>query len=686
MYSTYYQVEVNHKVYIDSKVGKIKAALGSTMLESFFIYGPLPPKVEVGTYQIPLVILSYLVATFASYTALALAQQILVTQSTAARRMFHWGGAFAMGAGVWSMHFIGMLSYKMDMAVQYDPWLTLLSMLIAIAVAYGVLGIVARKRLFASQVINGAILLGFGICSMHYVGMEAMKMGAELRYIPSIFSASVAIAIGASGAALWLAFTLARSSSAYAYISRVAAAMVMGAAICGMHYTGMMASVFVPYADCRYDPNQSFSVLALAIAATTVVVLGLALAAGIYNRLQTEVRLKQALNESEQKLFQAQKMEAIGNLTGGMAHDFNNLLSVMIGNLDLLMEKAEDKSEIKQLAQEALDSALRGADLTRRLLAFARQQPLQPQRVNVNQLIDSINKLLSRTLGENIRISLTLEPDIWSITIDQAQLEAALTNLATNARDAMPDGGQLLITTRNCHLDKDYVAQYPEVAAGDYVAIEVSDTGAGIPADIINRIFEPFFTTKERGRGTGLGLAMVFGFMKQSGGHVSVYSEPGKGTTFRLYLPRVLGDISGVDSTKMTNVKVSRGQEVVLVVEDNESVRRIVVRQLNELGYSTLEAQDAESALKRLEGGEKIDLMFTDIVMPGRMNGIELAHKSLDRWPKLKVILTSGFPENKINGHGKHVTGGLRLLSKPYRKDDLARLIREVLDGSRKRT
>ena len=268
------------------------------MLESFFIYGDLPPNVETGVYQLPLVVLSYVVASFASYTALALAQQIVNSKSIGERRLFHWGGAFAMGAGIWSMHFIGMLSYKMRMVVIYDPALTLLSMLIAIAVAYGVLTIVARERLASWQVLISAVLLGFGICGMHYTGMAAMQMDADLRYIPSIFFLSVIIAIAASGAALWMAFTLARYSSGYRYLFQIGAALVMGAAICGMHYTGMAASVMIPYADCRYDPNQNFDVLALSIAGITSLILGLALAAGIYKKMRTELQLQ----HSESKL------------------------------------------------------------------------------------------------------------------------------------------------------------------------------------------------------------------------------------------------------------------------------------------------------------------------------------------------------------------------------------------------
>ena len=267
------------------------------MLENFFLYTAPPGNIETGVYQLPLVILSYIVASFAGYTALSLGQQLLTTQGTHERRLLHWGGAFAMGAGIWSMHFIGMLSYKMRMAVEYEPWLTLLSLLIAVAFAYGVLAIVGRKQLTEWQIAIGAVLLGFGICGMHYTGMAAMQMDADLRYLPRTFFMSVFIAIVASGAALWMTFTLARHDSEFRYLYQIAAALIMGAAICGMHYTGMAASVFI-YANCRYDPNQSFDKLALAIALTTGVVLALALGAGFHRRVLAETRVR----NSESKL------------------------------------------------------------------------------------------------------------------------------------------------------------------------------------------------------------------------------------------------------------------------------------------------------------------------------------------------------------------------------------------------
>ncbi len=379
----------------------------------------------------------------------------------------------------------------------------------------------------------------------------------------------------------------------------------------------------------------------------------------------------------ESHLRQAQKMEAVGNLTGGMAHDFNNLLGVIIGNLDLLRETPAGDPEADEFTREALNAALRGADLARRLLAFARRQPLQPARIDVNELIGGIVKLLERTLGEEIQITLDFNPLLWPVVVDPAQLESSLTNLATNARDAMPGGGLLIIVTGNRSLDADYAFQHAEVQPGDYAMIEVTDTGTGMPPEIASRIFEPFYTTKEQGKGTGLGLSMVFGFIKQSGGHINVYSEIGIGTTFRLYLPR---DGAGVETSPavLPTALVRGNGETVLAVEDNASLRRVVARQLTELGYRVLEAEDSQTALRILEH-EPVDLLFTDIVMPGGTSGYEIAGRVLARWPQIKVVLTSGFPENRPNGDAN--SRGLRLLSKPYRRDDLGRIIREVLDS-----
>ncbi len=380
----------------------------------------------------------------------------------------------------------------------------------------------------------------------------------------------------------------------------------------------------------------------------------------------------------ETQLRQALKMEAIGNLTGGLAHDFNNLLGVIIGNLDLLSEELGGDPDSVALAEQALAAALRGADLTRRLLAFARRQPLQPQLVDLNGLVEGISLLMRRTLGENIEIEHQLDPNVWRVTVDPVQFEACLVNLFTNARDAMPDGGSLQMTTGNRRLDADYVSLYPELLAGDYAVVEVTDTGTGMSRDMLDKIFEPFFTTKTDGRGTGLGLSMVFGFMKQSGGHINVYSEPDVGTTFRLYLPRAESEAAAF-APRVVAVDHVGGSETILAVEDNADLRELVVRQLTQLGYTCLEAGDGPSAL-RILAENHVDLLFTDVIMPGGMSGYDLGRAAKLKWPHLKVLLTSGFPEEKLNGNGQP-PWNMRLLTKPYRKQDLAQILRELIEA-----
>jgi two-component system CheB/CheR fusion protein len=399
---------------------------------------------------------------------------------------------------------------------------------------------------------------------------------------------------------------------------------------------------------------------------------------GILHDLSTQHRELLERTKLEAQLHQAQKMEAIGNLTGGMAHDFNNMLGVIIGNIDLLRDLKGEDRDIDELTREALDAAFRGADLTRRLLAFARQQPLRPQHVDVNELVSGITRLLRRTIGEDIEISLDLAAELWPVVVDPAQLEASLTNLATNARDAMTDGGRLMIVTANRTLDADYAAQHAEVAPGGYVMLEVSDTGCGMTPEVMHRIFEPFFTTKSRDKGTGLGLSMVFGFIKQSGGHIGVYSEPGIGTTFRLFLPRMAANVPAIEESVATPLLHGRG-ESVLVVEDNAALRRVVTRQLGELGYRVLAAENAATGLEMLDR-QSIDLLLTDIVMPGGINGRELARRARQRWPSIKIVFTSGFSEVRLNGDAGPLAACTPLLSKPYRKEDLASATREALD------
>ena len=378
------------------------------------------------------------------------------------------------------------------------------------------------------------------------------------------------------------------------------------------------------------------------------------------------------------RLLQSQRMEAIGQLTGGVAHDFNNLLTVVLGNADLLAEMSADDPARRQLAEMIGAAAQRGAALTQQLLAFARKQPLDPSVVDVSQRVAALDSMLRRTLGEHIEIELVRAAGLWPAMVDPAQLENALLNLCLNARDAMPTGGKLTLETANAALDQRYADQHPDVAPGQYVMLAVSDTGVGIPPEHLARVFEPFFTTKEKGRGTGLGLAMVYGFAKQSAGHVGVYSEPGHGTTIKLYLPRAQGARPAPVDPKAQEPAIRGGTESVLVVEDDEPVRQLACLELRALGYRVLEAPNGADALRIVESDEPIELLFTDVVMPGGMSGRQLADAARQLRPGLRVLYTSGYTENAIVHHGR-LDPGVMLLPKPYRRADLARAIRTAL-------
>jgi nitrogen-specific signal transduction histidine kinase len=378
------------------------------------------------------------------------------------------------------------------------------------------------------------------------------------------------------------------------------------------------------------------------------------------------------------RLMQSQRMEAIGQLTGGVAHDFNNLLTVVLGNADLLAEMSADDPARRQLAEMIGAAAQRGAALTQQLLAFSRKQPLDPSVVDVNLRVVALDPMLRRTLGEHIEIELVRAAGLWPAVVDPAQLENALLNLCLNARDAMPSGGKLTLETANAALDQRYADLHPDVAPGQYVMLAVSDTGSGIPAEHLARVFEPFFTTKEKGRGTGLGLAMVYGFAKQSAGHVSIYSEPGHGTTVKLYLPRAVGARPQAGEPVVVEPAVRGGAETVLVVEDDEPVRQLACHELRALGYHVLDASCGADALRIVESDEPVDLLFTDVVMPGGMSGRQLADAARQLRPGLRVLYTSGYTENAIVHHGR-LDPGVMLLAKPYRRADLARAVRSAI-------
>ena len=383
-------------------------------------------------------------------------------------------------------------------------------------------------------------------------------------------------------------------------------------------------------------------------------------------------------HEVAERLHQAHKMEAVGQLTGGVAHDFNNLLTVIMGNAELLKESLDEHPNLRVFADMTSKAAERGAELTNRLLAFARRQPLQPDVINTNKLVAGIEGLLRRALTEDIDIELVRGGGVWPIEVDAGQLESAVLNLAINARDAMPDGGKLTVETANAHLDDAYAQQHHEVEPGQYVMISVSDTGTGMAPDIVSRAFDPFYTTKPVGKGSGLGLSMVYGFVKQSGGHIKIYSESGEGTTIRMYFPRANTPGQAWASPAAPSLALV-GTEHILVVEDDELVRSHVVSQLAGLGYRVTEASSGPAALHILSQGTDIDLLFTDVVMPGGVNGRQLAEQAMALCPGLKVLYTSGYTENAIVHHGR-LDRGVHLLTKPYRRHELAAKVRKVLE------
>ncbi|MGL9616861.1 ATP-binding protein [Bradyrhizobium sp. U531] len=386
-----------------------------------------------------------------------------------------------------------------------------------------------------------------------------------------------------------------------------------------------------------------------------------------------------AQHETEERLRQAQKMDAIGQLTGGVAHDFNNVLTVITGTIELIREGLADKPEFAAIAQLIDDAAARGAEITSQLLTFARRQPLEPREIDVNALVVETAKLLKPILGEHIEIETRLADGAWCAMADPSQLSSAIVNLAVNARDAMPGGGRLTLETANRELDGIGSAGDGDGLRGAFVMIAVSDTGHGIPADIRERVFEPFFTTKGVGRGTGLGLSMVYGFARQTGGTVAIESEEGQGTVMRLFLPRSKGEAPARTAPVQPLAK-TRGHETILVVEDDPLVQGYVIAQLGSLGYRTLVAGDGASALTLVDQGARFDLLFTDIIMPGGMNGRELADAVRQRRPGVRVLFTSGYTDNAIVHEG-HLDPGVALLGKPYRKAELSEKIREALAG-----
>ncbi len=391
---------------------------------------------------------------------------------------------------------------------------------------------------------------------------------------------------------------------------------------------------------------------------------------------------EQSLQQTQAALAQAQKMEALGQLTGGVAHDFNNLLQVISSNLQLAAKDVAGNPRAEIRIQNALAGVSRGARLAQQLLAFGRRQALEPKVINVGRFIRGMDDMLRRTIGADIEFETCVSGGLWNTLLDPNQVENAVLNLAINARDAMPEGGKLTIEAGNAFLDDRYAASHEGLRPGQYVMLAVTDTGSGMPADVVQRVFEPFFSTKPEGKGTGLGLSMVYGLVKQSGGHIKIYSELGHGTTVKLYFPRAHESEEVV--TDLSGTPLRGGTETILVVEDDEDVREGAVALLRDLGYRVLKAKDGASAMGVIESGLPIDLLFTDVVMPGPVRSPDLARTAKERLPNLAVLFTSGYTENAIV-HGGRLDRGVELLGKPYSREQLARKIRHVLANQSQR-
>jgi PAS domain S-box-containing protein len=863
------------------------------------------------SYDHRLVALSVVIAICASYAALDLAGRVTAARGRA-RVIWLIGGATAMGVGIWSMHYIGMLAFSVPVPVLYDWPTVLLSLIAAILASAVALYVVSREKMSLWRAVAGSMVMGAGIATMHYTGMAAMRLAGMCYYDTSLVALSVGLAIIISFVALWLAF-LTREERKGAALRKIASAAVMGAAIPVMHYTGMAAANFMP-ASAVPDLSHAVSISTLGTAGITMVtimVLALAVLSSIVDRrysaqaLELEAaeqryrllferslagmirttldgkvldcndacarmfgyasreeliastvtnrcfhledqdafiaRLKDeksltnyehclrrkdgspvwllgsahlvegedgapAVNEEtliditerrkaeeifrtafnanpepitiatiaegryidvnesflrvtghrreevigrtslelefwkspedrarliemlweqnsvrdleityrtksgeerialdsadvieiagqecviailrditekkflEKQLRQTQKMEAVGQLSGGIAHDFNNLLGVIIGYSEILEQRLPQDHPLRKECGQIKKAGQSAASLTRQLLAFSRQQVLEPKVLDLNAIVLQVEKMLRRLIGEDIDLRATFGPALGCIKADQSQIEQVIINLAVNARDAMPQGGKLMIETSNVDLDEDYARRHPPQQPGPYVQLTVADTGMGMDAETQSRIFEPFFTTKELGKGTGLGLSTVYGVVRQSGGHIWVYSELGQGTSFKIYLPRV-GKAALADNPAPGLALSSRGTGTILLVEDEDALRELTRSLLEGDGYTVLEAERPDKAIEIALGHRgPIHLMLTDMVMPG-MNGRVLAANLAAMRPTMKVVYMSGYTGFT---HPGLADSGATLLSKPFTRDALLRKLHEVLES-----
>jgi NO-binding membrane sensor protein with MHYT domain/nitrogen-specific signal transduction histidine kinase/CheY-like chemotaxis protein len=663
-------------------------------------------RMLTGSFDPTFVVLSIVIATMASYSALDLAGR--VTAATGfARGGWLAGGAAVMGLGIWSMHFVGMLAFHLPMPIAYQLPLMLLSVVVAIAASLLALTVVSRPALRGPTLLIAGVLMGAAISGMHYVGMASMYVaGTSLGYSASIVVLSIIIAVVASLAALWLAFRFRAVTTRRGRWLKALSAVVMGIAISGMHYTGMagahfsMSHAVAPPATIVLATGQ----LGAAIVVGALLMIVLALIGGVIDRAietravftarlaEINVRLQrsldeaeqarqqrevseQALRESQEQLRMSQKMDAIGNLAGGIAHDFNNLLTVIRLNAEALF--ADLPKERRADHQEVMTAVHRATTLTKQLLAYGRRQLLNPAPVSLNDLVTSTDTMLRRVIPKDIEINLDLAPTGGFALADRGQLEQVLLNLVVNAKDAMPSGGRLVVETRNVTLAANTAGRPATLKAGDYVTLTVRDTGSGMTPEVLSQAFEPYFTTKGEGKGSGLGLSMVYGLVRQSSGDLTIESTPGVGTVIRIFLPRV-ADSLAADPSPPAEAVPAPVNDTILLVEDEPALRRVVSKMLRAAGYSVHEAENGQDALIRyLHQLDDIDLVLSDLIMP-QMGGIELVKRFRARRPGIRVLFMSGYSEEALTSAGALLAP---LIQKPFTMTDLTAAIRVVLDA-----
>jgi NO-binding membrane sensor protein with MHYT domain/CheY-like chemotaxis protein len=626
-----------------------------------------------GWYSPGLVILSFLIACVASYTALELAARITAARGSE-RLAWLTGGSVAMGVGIWSMHFVGMLAFHLPMPIRYGLSLVVLSVVVAIGASTLALFMASRPALGPLALIGGALWMGPAIAGMHYVGMAALSVEAQLRYSTGLVIASIAIAVVASLGGLWLAHRLRSDESRRTRLRRAGSAVLFGTAIVGMHYTGMAAANFSVPGRTGNPAGGLLATadLAIGVGLGTMLILGVGLFGAMLDR---RLRARALLLERQRD---AQKLEALGQLAGGIAHDFNNLLTAILGHAEFLKQDPGIEESSREDIEQIEAAASRAAELTRQLLAFGRRQVLEPRPILLNEVVSDTMRMLGRIVGENIEIKVLLAPELAPTMADPSQVTQILINLVVNARDAMPQGGLLTIETRNVEVEVASFGQHLDAPPGSYVMLGVTDNGVGIAPEHQPRIFEPFFTTKGPGRGTGLGLSTVYGIVAQTGGSISVYSEPGRGSTFCVYFRRLS------EAPEAGAVRAARpaerlgGRETVLVVEDEDAVRDFAARALRQYGYSVLVARRAQEALLiAAEHPSQIDVVLADVIMP-RTSGPGLIPELRELQPAARVVFMSGFSENALGHHGV-LESSFPFLQKPFSPEALARKIREAL-------